>query len=356
MTDTGVVVERTASPHLVRNEWSELAAAGGNVFSSFEWTELWWRHFGRRGSLHVLSARRPNGALATILPLYASRAGPFRVLRFTGSGLADQLGPLYRRGDGPVAAEALARALHGPAVDYDVFVGERLPGTESWASRVGAKVLDRTGNPVLETAGVSWEEYLRSRSSNFREQIRARERGLTRRYDLRYRLAEDPDRLSTDLDCFFSLHRARWGAESSFAASERFQREFAVTAMQRGWLRLWFLDLDKRTAAAWLGFRYGGVDAYYQAGRDPVLGHESVGFVLLAHTIREAFGDGVREYRFLRGSEAYKYRFASRDRGLETIATGRGIKGKIGLGVATRVARFSPVRHYIGRTLRRRRR
>ena len=63
----------------------------------------------------------------------------------------------------------------------------------------------------------------------------------------------------------------------------------------------------------------GHVESFYQAGRDPDWDHASVGLVLLAHSIRAALEDGRSEYRFLRGAEPYKYRFADEDPGLETI-------------------------------------
>ena len=108
--------------------------------------------------------------------------------------------------------------------------------------------------------------------------------------------------------------------------------------MERGWLRLWLLELDDRPVAAWYGFRFAGREFYYQAGRDPEFANLSIGSVLLAHTIRAALNDGVREYRLLRGDESYKYRFASMDPGVETIAYGRGASGKIAVvaGAATR--------------------
>ena len=49
--------------------------------------------------------------------------------------------------------------------------------------------------------------------------------------------------------------------------------------------------------------------------------------VLLAHTVRTAFEDGAREYRFLRGDEPYKYRFAEADAGVDTVAVGNGRLG-----------------------------
>jgi CelD/BcsL family acetyltransferase involved in cellulose biosynthesis len=113
-----------------------------------------------------------------------------------------------------------------------------------------------------------------------------------------------------------------------------FHRDFASVAFRQGWLRLWTLELDGEPAAVWYGFRFGGTESYYQAGRDPTWNRLSVGFVLLCHTIREALEDGVSEYRFLRGGEAFKYRFANTDPGLQIVAVGRGMPGRVAVAVA----------------------
>ena len=88
---------------------------------------------------------------------------------------------------------------------------------------------------------------------------------------------------------------------------------------EEGLLRLWHLEIGETPVAAWLGFRVGRVESFYQAGRDPAWDHASVGLVLLAHSIRTALEDGLDEYRFLRGAEPYKYRFADEDPGVETV-------------------------------------
>src|SRR5439155_17070455 len=115
---------------------------------------------------------------------------------------------------------------------------------------------------------------------------------------------------------------------------ESFHREFAQVALDRGWLRLWILELDGRPAAAWYGFRFGGVETYYQSGRDPAADRLAVGFVLLVQTIRAALKDGIREYRFGRGAESYKYRFASEDPGLETVAVATRPLGRAAIRAA----------------------
>src|SRR5207244_3847263 len=154
--------------------------------------------------------------------------------------------------------------------------------------------------------GRRFDEYRAGRSRNFREQVRRRERKLSRDHDLRFRLTDNPQRLEEDLSSLIRLHEARWRGEGAGAFAgpfEAFHRDFAARALERGWLRLWTMEVDGSPAAAWYGVRFGGAESYYQGGRDPALDDLSPGFVLLAHTIRAAFDDGVREYRFLLGDE-----------------------------------------------------
>jgi CelD/BcsL family acetyltransferase involved in cellulose biosynthesis len=62
-----------------------------------------------------------------------------------------------------------------------------------------------------------------------------------------------------------------------------------------------------------------------------------VGFVLMVHSVREAFNDGMDEYDFLRGGEAYKGRFTDDDTFVETWAAGRGAMGWTTMTVAPRM-------------------
>ena len=297
----------------VEDDWRELAGRGRNVFATWEWADAWWRHFGRSRELRV---RHEAGSY--VLPLYLERQGPFRLLRFIGSGHSDEVGPI---GDASRASAAFAEER-----GFHLFLGDEMaPG---WAEPLGARVVERTSSPVIELSG-SWDDYLGARSSNFRGQVRSAERRLE---NASYRLATG-DTLGADLDTLFRLHRARWPGSHWFSDAEAFHRDFAAIALERGWLRLWMLELAGKPAAAWLGYRFNGVESYYQAGRDPALQRERVGFVLLAHTIRESIQDGMSEYRLLRGDESFKYRFATSDPGLETLARPNGALGRLALAL-----------------------
>ena len=63
--------------------------------------------------------------------------------------------------------------------------------------------------------------------------------------------------------------------------------------------------------AGWYGWRVGDRFSYYQAGFDPAWSRYSVGFLLLAETVREAIAEGAAEYDLLLGDEAFKARFAT---------------------------------------------
>ena len=202
-------------------------------------------------------------------------------------------------------------------------------------------------SPVLRLDDRTWDDFLQARSANFREQVRRRERSLERQ-GLRFRLCESRERLRHDLDSLFVLHRKRWGeAESEFTRREPFHRAFAAAAFERGWLRLWFLELNGVDVASWYGLRFGGVESYYQAGRDPAWDRHAVGFVLLAHTVREAIADGMNEYRLGRGAERYKSRFANDDPGLETLVLVRGVRGRLAAVAARAIPRQTRARRLL---------
>jgi CelD/BcsL family acetyltransferase involved in cellulose biosynthesis len=333
-------------------DWSRLAARATNIFGTWEWASVWRSHFKRgRPILTVVISRDED--LIGVVPLYLSRDRLVRVIRVVGSGPGDELGPVRGPGDRADVARALRRALEGIPWGWDVFLGERFPADDAWTDVLGGTLVRSWPSPVLRFDCADWNEFLRSRSRNLRQQISRFERRLRREHRLYYRLSDDADRLDADLDLLFALHRARWqGSSSAFVADEPFHREFAACALERGWLRLWFMELDGTAVAAWYGFRFGGAEFAYQSGREPSLDARSIGFVLHVHSMREALQDGVHEYRFLRGGEAYKSRFANEDGGLVTIGLAQNLMGRAALRTARSLGRSQLARTTVRSILR----
>lgn len=311
-------------------EWRAFAETLGNAFVSPEWFLAWLRCNAGTDSPYVVVVRDRNGALRGVLPLVARRYGPFTALRFAGGALGDRFEPVADPAERERVAAAAAAALHRRRADWALLVLDWVGDGEPWLDallgpphRPLRRVRVRTTPlPYLDISGRSWDEYLASRSRNFRSQLGRRRRALERDFDVRFTRVEDRGEVEERAKLLFTLHERRWRERgTSSLASERRRRfltEFARLALAAGWLRLWFLELDGTPAGGWLGWSVGGRYAYYQAGLDPAYESYSAGFVLLAHTIEEAFAEQSLEYDFLRGDEEYKRRFTDTSRRAST--------------------------------------
>ena len=325
-------------PAFAGEAWAGLAERSGNLFATPDWLGAWWRHFGGGRELRI---ERSGDC---IVPLYVWRSFPIRVLRLVGHGPSDVLGPICPPEDGPAPAERLREALEHERSTFSSASSSRRPAGSRSARRTRRAP---HGRACRQVGGASWEEFLASRSANLREQVGRKERKLLHELGASYRLADDPDRLPRDLDVALlaaprALGDGRLGladpAVGAFRPRLRGHRARAPLATA------WLLETGSGPIAAWYGFRLAGAEHYYNAGRDPSSDRYSAGFVLLAHTLRAALEDGVREYRFLRGGDAYKHRFATEDAAVETIAVTRGLLAGMALRAADRWRRRAAAR------------
>lgn len=338
-----LVLEPITDLAAAQSDWRGLAERAGNPFTTWEWASNWLRLVARDGEVAAWRCLDATGHLTGILPLHLSRARGLRLLRIIGHGPADELAPLSAPQDRPAVARAFGRAL-SERDGWDLCLAERLPAAEGWTESLGGRTVRRELSPELELTTSDWDEFLAGRSSNFRQQVRKFERRLIRDHGLRYRLVEDAATLEADMESLFRLHDARW-AEQTTAFTDQlrpFHLEVAAAALKDGWLRMWFAELEGRPAAVWYGFRMGGADWFYQQGRDPAWERSSVGFVLTAHTLRDAVQAGIKRYRFLLGAERYKARFSTREPEAETVARARSARGAMALEAYRAIRRLPP--------------
>jgi CelD/BcsL family acetyltransferase involved in cellulose biosynthesis len=322
----------------LQEQWQRLSQLNRNPFLSWEWASTWWQHFGREREQKMLGCYDGDGELVAIVPLYFDSKRRLRVLRFVGHFPADQLEPLCTPERVTAVLAAVRRQLEDERC-WDLLLTERLPGAADLGSALGVEPLRCEATPELALEAADWDEFLASCSSNFRGQIRNRQRRLERDHALRFQLADDPGRLEADMDALFKLHELRYGAaekgHGAFShALASFHRDFARQALEKGWLRLWIAYLDEQPAAAWYGFRLGGADWFYQSGRDPKYDKQSVGFVLMTHTLHDAVDSGMDTYKLLLGAEEYKKRFSNREPVVETYAVTRNMRGRLALRAA----------------------
>jgi len=327
----GLQAELAAEParlHEIEAQWRELAVARGNAFMTPEWFQVSQRHYGDEQAPSVAIVSDADGGLAGLLPLVATG----RTARFAGSSLGDHFQPVAPGEREAAVATAAGLALRAEAGRSPALILENVDAEAAWwtdLSRAAGcgehPLVDRaTSLPSVHLAGRTWDEYLGSRSRNFRSQVGRKYRALERDHEVRVRWTRKSDEVATDMATLFRLHDMRWEARAgtSSLTGERaraFHTDFAGALAERGWLRLCFLEIDGAPVAGWYGWRVGERFAYYQAGFDPSWSDRSVGFVLLSQTIRAATEEGAAHYDMLLGEEGFKGRFADDSRPVVSV-------------------------------------
>ena len=334
--------------------WRRLAQGCGNAFVSPEWylAALEWLH---PGAEPLVGAVFSDGEVTGVLPLLKGSGRGRSPRVFTaGPHLADVFQPVAEAGRESHVVEAiapvLAKRLGGRCrvdlgrVYADAAWWRELAG--AWSRPLVSVAQSAEILPFASLAGLDWDSYLATRSRQLRNQARRKMRALQREHRVRLRRSSTEAKASSDLETLFRLHDARWSDRpdpSAIQAPEirRFHREFALAAQRLGWLRLFLLEVDDEPVAAWYGWRLGDRYSYYQAGFDPGWSRYSVGFLILAETVREAIAEGAVEYDFLLGDEAFKARFATGERhGCQVLLAPRVSTARLG-AITQRAARSS---------------
>jgi CelD/BcsL family acetyltransferase involved in cellulose biosynthesis len=174
----------------------------------------------------------------------------------------------------------------------------------------------------------SWDAYTRGLGKRMRSNIGYYERLLTRTCPDAHTDLSGPDTLDEAMGALFDLHGRRWRSRMmpgvlGSRAARSFHRDVARRFSERGWLRLHVTRAGGSIVAALYCFAYRGRTYYYLGGFDPSLGRLSIGTTLTAAAIRHAIGEGNAEFDFLRGHEAYKYRWAPAERHNAQVIVGR---------------------------------
>jgi CelD/BcsL family acetyltransferase involved in cellulose biosynthesis len=329
-------------------EWRALngRARAGTMFLGPEWLLPWWKHFGEGRELATICVRE-GGRLIGLLPVFLERvrlAGvEVRRLAFLGDGDTgcDCLDVLAEPGrEREVLDHCLSKLVELPwdVCDLDglwreSFTALQLAQRFPPGKAVSGVVRDgrvRFVCPHIPLSG-TWEQYLEGLSR--RENLRRREKWLNRQPGVSVGCAREPEAAVKATDEFLGLHRARWAVEGGSdgltdARHEAFHRDAAQELARAGMLRMYTLYAARRPVASVYGVVQGDKFNYYQSGYDPNWASRSVGLVLLARTVQDAFAEGLREFDFLRGNEGYKGEWSRGERWTIQLRLWRGARGR----------------------------
>ena len=316
-----------------QDQWNHLLqeSASHVPFLTFEYQQAWWQTRGGgewpADSQLVIITAFEGDQLVGVAPLFqANNILGDPALMFVGAiEVSDFL-------DFIVKPEHLSEFITG-FMDY--LLGEGLPhwelldlynlleesptlkALETEASQRGwdHQQIHLQPAPFIPLPG-DYEAYLASLDKKQRHEIRRKWRNVeTSLAEAKFYFVEDPDQLEAETQAFIEM-----------MTQDPNKRDFLTEAMQQhlhntvqvafksGWLQLAFFTLDGIKAAGYLSFTFQERIWCYNSGWDWEYRDYSPGWVLLAHLLEWANENSIKEFDFMRGDEAYKYKFGGIDR------------------------------------------
>jgi CelD/BcsL family acetyltransferase involved in cellulose biosynthesis len=313
-------VTKAAEIERLAPEWRALWRRIPNTtpFQSPEWLLPWWRCFGNAAP-SVVTARAGDRLIGLLAVYVLDEPGCRKLLPF-GISLSDYLDALIDPESRSLADVLLESLITVPGWDECY-----LPDLPPFAALLAAECPSRLSEvrsdgetcPVLRLPRVV--EGLRAivPRKTLRDLQRARRRSASAGVVTVSRAEKST--VEACMSDFFRLHERRWQRDGGQGVcADPVVRDFHQIAASRlldaGMLRLYLLRIGNSPVAAYYGFTANHTAYAYLTGFDPEWAELSPGAQIVGHAIEEAVREGVSEFHFLRGGEAYKYSWGAVDR------------------------------------------
>jgi CelD/BcsL family acetyltransferase involved in cellulose biosynthesis len=310
----------------VRESWERLLtrAATANVFLTPEWLIAWCRYYIKDAGLRVIVVYE-EGELIGLAPLLVEQQSVcgiplLKQIKFLGAGLSDRLDILAASGKEREALEQITGWLF--AQGWDVWDVDELPEASHtaellpWlARRWGApvEVVRQSVCPVVRLP-TDLAAYRSTRQKDFWKKVDYYGRRLRKEHALEVRFNEGAGDLGRDLECFLDVYRASFAARPSQLTDRRFadfRRDVVGEMARQKRILIALLLVDGIPVSGQLCLLYQRSCYAYNLCHDPSFSKQSVGTVLQWEVLQYLIEHGYKEYDFLRGAEAYKYRWGA---------------------------------------------
>jgi CelD/BcsL family acetyltransferase involved in cellulose biosynthesis len=298
------------------------------VFQSYEWLRAWWRYFGDRGELRIF-VFSAGAAIEGIVPMFLSRERLLgmpvaRRLQFIGAGLSDYLQIIASRGNEGRVVDAFTSWLASnqgawDAVDFE-DVPEKSPSfghLQAALAAHGLRVIAYHGTvcPRIDLPG-SEAALMSQLGASTSYNLKRKQKRLKAGFSNGTRLVRDPgDPIGKAMQDFTLIHGGRWKSQGHPSAFDdphhvAFHEEICRNFARRGWLRIFFLDVEGEAVGVCFSFNFRTTIYMYQSnahGNDEVM-RCSPGLIVRATAIIDGIAEGMKVFDFMRGNEGYKYR------------------------------------------------
>lgn len=293
------------------------------VFITPEFQKAWWDTLGKseNGTLQVITIRNESGLLIGLAPLYhfITSEGQTQMSFIGCVNVSDYLDFIVDQDYVNEVYDGIIEKLHATPQAVNSFFCS-IPATSPTLSTFKEKLLKDAWQikttqqdvcPVISLPK-TWDEYLAAIGKKQRHEIKRKWKKLFDEQDAEFELVELPNQAEAAITDFITLHQASSQEKKNFWNDDhvRFFIHFTQKTAEKSWLKLYFLKVNNVRVAAMLGFAYNNQFFLYNSGFVADQYREyGIGSVLTAYTIQQAIERGNVRYDFLRGDEAYKFRF-----------------------------------------------
>ena len=306
-----------------RDSWDELAVdSGADLFSTFDWCEAWWNHYGHSRSLCIMAFHDDTQRLVAIAPMFTecSSLGPVKLAAWRVVGCDHSVttcGWMIRKGyEEDVARRFAERMSRDPS--WDVIQIGSLP---AYAEKSNANLFDalaqcgigrcelRDTHPhMYHELADSFDEYVGKISTSNRKKWKRDERKLVEHGEVVVERVGDGPEALTAIREFIDLHQGQWmekgclGHFGDWPDAEAFHMEAAHRMAALGRLLLVRVRRAGEVVASEYAYCFGGRAHLILTTRAPGVPGR-VGFMAL---VREAIAAGARQVDTLRGFYEHK--------------------------------------------------
>lgn len=306
----------------VRPQWDRLAVETGRPFCAPGWMLAWWRNARSDGAgLRVITVAEGDRLLG-VVPFWTAKERASRSnYEVLSTWLAPPAGPLAAPGRGRDVADAaiavLAEAEPKPAAIRLWSRGDRA----AVGAHLAAAAAERSfwvhaatpvPLPIVTLKSGSFDDWLATRSSKFRQESRR----LRRRLDeagARFALV-DADGVGRALDAFVELHGARWqdrgGSNALIPGLRGMLAEAAEELLPSGRLRIFTIEAEGKPIAVNILLAAGAEVSGWNSGFDQDWHRYSPSMQLTLFAIADAIGRGEERLCLGPGETGYKQRLA----------------------------------------------
>jgi len=304
----------------LEKSWADLIKRSevNYIFNTFTWCKTWWRNFGAKQELFVLTVSCSDNLVA-LAPLMIKRKKYFKFfirkeLTFIGTPEADYCDFIIDQKHQSVIYQLIWQKILDYCQSEKVVISFKDVPTKSLLSGSWHQIAYPYKSVYQgdDCYQLNYADFSLTQLDQFinKRDTKQKIKKLNRLGEINMYWIKDSEELDLRLADFFMLFQKRALQKGylrffNHHAYQDFFRELCREFLNQGLLRLWVLTINKKTVALDINFLYNNVYARYLPAFDRTYARYSPGLILLEKVISAGKLE-ANVYDFLRGGETYK--------------------------------------------------